>query len=163
MENKKERFLKGEMILASFTENYSLTKPEEADYYDIGDFNANMDAIDGAMAETAAEVAGIGEKIGTPETEGDTVFSLLAGKSGGLIKSIQHIIHEVEDRTSQCSIPIQPIDPAKTMVIFERLADDFGTGCNMVTYRLEAEALQLTYQGDSSFLRIYGFWIVEFC
>lgn len=40
--------------MAEFTENYNLIKPGEEDYYDVQDFNENMDTIDGVMAATEA-------------------------------------------------------------------------------------------------------------
>lgn len=148
--------------MAAYTEHYGLTMPEAADPYDIGDFNENMDTIDGAMAETAAEVAGIGEKIGTPPQTGDTIFSLLAESGGGLIKSLQHIVYEVERDTSEKIFPITAVVPEKTMVIFERLADGYGSGINKVLYTLRETELELTYTGNIASQRIYGFWIVEF-
>ena len=36
--------------MSTFTENYNLIKPDEADYYDITDFNENMDTLDAALA-----------------------------------------------------------------------------------------------------------------
>lgn len=76
--------------MATFTEHYNLIKPSEEDYYDVQDFNENMDAIDTQMmetaqetAQTAAEVAGIGEKIGTyGDTQPETIFGQLHGISG---------------------------------------------------------------------------------
>lgn len=32
--------------MSTFTENYDFIKPDNEDYYDIQDFNENMDAID---------------------------------------------------------------------------------------------------------------------
>lgn len=68
--------------MATETTNYSLTKPEETDYYDVADFNNNMDIIDASMAATATQVGTVGdtlsqiaEYVGTPENEGDTLFS----------------------------------------------------------------------------------------
>lgn len=68
--------------MATETTNYSLTKPDETDYYDVADFNDNMDIIDVAMAATATQVGTVGDTldqiatyIGTPENEGDTLFS----------------------------------------------------------------------------------------
>ena len=36
--------------MTNYTENYNLIKPAETDYYDIADFNANADIIDGALS-----------------------------------------------------------------------------------------------------------------
>ncbi len=75
--------------MAEFTENYNLIKPSEEDYYDVQDFNENMDTIDAQMAETEAEIEGLGQKldgidakIGENE-ENQTIFDLLK-KTGGV-------------------------------------------------------------------------------
>lgn len=62
--------------MSTFTENYNLIKPGEEDYYDVQDFNENMDTIDGQMAETERELKSISEKIGT-STQGNSIFQLL--------------------------------------------------------------------------------------
>ncbi|MBR4016139.1 MAG: hypothetical protein IKI88_08100 [Anaerotignum sp.] len=65
--------------MATFTEHYNLMKPGEEDYYDVLDFNENMDTIDGMMAQMETAAEGISEKIGTP-VGSETVFSLLHEK-----------------------------------------------------------------------------------
>lgn len=42
--------------MSEFTGNYNFIKPSETDYYDVQDFNENMDAIDTQMAKTEEEV-----------------------------------------------------------------------------------------------------------
>lgn len=37
--------------MSTFTENYDFIKPDNEDYYDIQDFNENMDAIDAQLAQ----------------------------------------------------------------------------------------------------------------
>ena len=64
--------------MATFTEHYDLIKPSTDDYYDVADFNENMDVIDTQMAQTEANVTDIGGKIGEPGDSGDdTLFGLL--------------------------------------------------------------------------------------
>jgi len=43
--------------LAEFTENYSLEKPAQTDYYDVAVFNENADKIDNAMKANADAIA----------------------------------------------------------------------------------------------------------
>lgn len=64
--------------MATFTEHYDLIKPGTDDYYDVADFNENMDAIDTQLYQTEQDMAGVSEKIGNPGDEGeDTLFGLL--------------------------------------------------------------------------------------
>ena len=147
--------------MASYTENYNLTKPDEADYYDIAEFNANMDAIDCCIAETAAEVAGVSEKIGKAEDTGtETIFGKLnqmaSGSGTGLpaIKSIQ---------TFHCNSPttfaLQTVVPQNCIVYINRLQDISGSGGGTVTYSLKESELQVT---NMTYLQA-EFWIIEFC
>lgn len=64
--------------MATFTEHYDLIKPGSDDYYDVADFNENMDAIDTQLYQAEQDMAGVSEKIGNPGDEGtDTIFGLL--------------------------------------------------------------------------------------
>ncbi|MCI7658135.1 hypothetical protein [Anaerotignum sp.] len=64
--------------MATFTEHYDLIKPGTDDYYDVADFNENMDAIDTQLYQAERDMAGVSEKIGNPGDEGeDTLFGLL--------------------------------------------------------------------------------------
>lgn len=61
--------------MATFTEHYDLIKPGTDDYYDVADFNENMDAIDTQLYQAEQDMAGVSEKIGNPGDEGeDTLF-----------------------------------------------------------------------------------------
>ena len=64
--------------MSTYTNNYNLLKPDDDDYYDISDFNENMDTIDGQMQLLDLEVSGVSEKIGNPADNGnDTIFGKL--------------------------------------------------------------------------------------
>lgn len=64
--------------MATFTEHYDLIKPGNDDYYDVADFNENMDAIDTQLYQAEQDLTGVSEKIGNPGDEGtDTLFGLL--------------------------------------------------------------------------------------
>jgi len=147
--------------LTTFTETYNLIKPDEADYYDIADFNENMDGIDTAMAETAAEVAGVSEKIGTAaDTGAETLFGKLnqmgSGTKTGLtaIKSIQHIPAD-DDGTYN----IETVVPENCLVLFNRLRDSSNTGCGRVEWTLTATTLKVSYASMTG----GEFWVIEFC
>ena len=87
--------------MSTFTENYDFIKPDNEDYYDIQDFNENMDAIDAQLAKaeqkaaaiqasiaTAEEsLAAINKKLGTPP-DGQSISSLLQN-GGSVSRSIQ--------------------------------------------------------------------------
>lgn len=64
--------------MATFTEHYDLIKPGTDDYYDVADFNENMDTIDTQLYQAEQDMAGVSEKIGNPGDQGtDTIFGLL--------------------------------------------------------------------------------------
>lgn len=150
--------------MATFTENYNLIKPSEEDYYDVQDFNENMDAIDGQMAEQERQTAAIDEKIGTPTTEGNTLFSLLeaSNQGNGIIKSIQHVIFQTHGYTEEGSVSIATVNPEKCFVIFERLKDFTSSGCTGVNYTLSANAIDFTIDDITNQALRLGFWVLEF-
>ena len=53
--------------MSTFTENYDFIKPDNEDYYDIQDFNENMDAIDAQLAQAEQKAAAIQASIATAE------------------------------------------------------------------------------------------------
>lgn len=143
-----------------FTEHYSLIKPSTADYYDIQDFNENMDAIDAQMAQAESTMGEISDKIGSPEG-GETVFSLLKGGKAGLIQSIQRVVYKNATYTGG-SVAINEVDTGKCFVLFERLKDT-GSGLTRVDYTLEKNALNITHASSTENSIVFGFWIIEFC
>ena len=155
---------KEEYKLATFTENYNLIKPDEADYYDVADFNENMDTLDAAMATVETEIDGISEKIGTPASEGDTLFSLLQNnQTAGLsvIKSLQHHLYEVPTGTKGGTISITEVDTTKCIVLFERLSNNTSSDIG-VEYTLNATSIDLVHESTSTSGSLFGFWIIEF-
>lgn len=151
------------------TEHYGLTKPDEADFFNVADWNGNMDTIDSALAETAAQMDGMGEtltemngKIGTAADTGtDTLFGL-AKQGGSLIKSIQRVITAPGNEETQQTVAINRVDAAKSIVILERLQDHRTYGATGVEYTLTETALEITYSGFACGYTMFGFWIVEF-
>lgn len=151
--------------MATFTENYNFIKPGEEDYYDVQDFNENMDAIDAQLMATEQELTGVSEKIGAPaDTEAETVFGRLAqlaagmGKGISIAKSMQHIIYKVPAGTTSTRQNIVTVNPEKCFVLFEA----YGNNNVVITYELEADSLILThnsYYNDPS--AKFGFWIIE--
>ena len=53
--------------MTNVTQNYGYPKPEEEDFYDVGDFNRAMDMIDGNMKDTNDAISGFNEQISTFE------------------------------------------------------------------------------------------------
>lgn len=156
--------------MATFTENYNLIKPSEEDYYDVQDFNENMDTIDGQLAETAEEVDGIGDKIGTAADEGtETVFGKLNQISSGmtgiqLVKSIQHVVYYTDSSDSPGICKISTVDPSRCFVIMERLQDSSNSGADYIGYTLNATSISVrhaTYTPNGPRITL-GFWVVEF-
>ena len=119
--------------MSTFTENYDFIKPDNEDYYDIQDFNENMDAIDAQLAQAEQKVAAIqasiataeeslaaiNKKLGTPP-DGQSISSLIQ-KGGSVIRSIQYVVYAAPQSPSYGgTLTIQEITPEKTFVITER-------------------------------------------
>lgn len=158
--------------MATYTENFDLVKPDDEDYYDVADFNANMDIIDAELGAVAAQAnsAEIADKIGQPA---DTVLNTVFGKINGfistdgkgvrIIKSIQHVTYSIPTGTNHGSKNINTVNPERCIVLFERLSDSYGNGVNYIEYTLSANAISLTHAifGNAT-TNIFGFWIIEF-
>ncbi|MGN0135422.1 hypothetical protein [Anaerotignum sp.] len=149
--------------MSTFTEHYNLIKPGTADYYDIADWNENMDAIDEQLAAAESAAAEISEKIGTPAEEGQTLFGLL--QNTGLIKSIQKGRITLNSKSDSGSIELQTVDPAKCFVSMLRLRDGSNLA-GMIDYTLRADGIDVTIQSNLTSGTTYTdleFWVVEFC
>ena len=153
--------------MSSFTENYNLIKPANEDYYDVQDFNENMDTIDAqlAVAEKGMEatlqgVQGIAATLGTPP-KGQTVASLLQN-GGSVIRSIQHLMYKPTNASMNSgTVSIRPVNLEKTVVFSERLAN-VRDDLLWYEYTLTEDAILLNhFPCDGNTLKI-GFWIVEF-
>ena len=160
--------------MSTFTENYDFIKPDNEDYYDIQDFNENMDAIDAQLAQaeqkaaaiqasiaTAEEsLAAINKKLGTPP-DGQSISSLLQN-GGSVIRSIQYVVYAAPKTPSYGgTLTIQEVAPEKTFVITERLNNNFDSLINF-SYTLSSNAITVKHTGcDVDTVKI-GFWVVEF-
>ena len=158
--------------MSTFTENYDFIKPDNEDYYDIQDFNENMDAIDAQLAQaeqkaaaiqasiaTAEEsLAAINKKLGTPP-DGQSISSLLQN-GGSVIRSIQYVVYTAPKSPSYGgTVTIQTVNLEKTFVITERL--NFDSLINF-SYTLSSNAITVKHTGcDVDTVKI-GFWVVEF-
>ena len=156
--------------MSTFTENYDFIKPDNEDYYDIQDFNENMDAIDAQLAQaeqkaaaiqasiaTAEEsLAAINKKLGTPP-DGQSISSLL--QNGG---SVQYVVYTAPKSPSYGgTVTIQTVNLEKTFIITERLNNNFDSLLNF-SYTLSSNAITVKHTGcDVDTVKI-GFWVVEF-
>lgn len=148
--------------MATYTEHYNLTMPDEDDYYNVEDFNENFEMIDTLMAENEAISNEISDKIGTPE-DGETIFSLLKNSSNSIIKSIQRILYTYSSSNPSASMEISEVIPSKCVVILERLHDSSNSGTAPVAYTLNATTLDISHGiGTLSNNLKLGFWIIEF-
>ena len=160
--------------MSTFTENYDFIKPDNEDYYDIQDFNENMDAIDAQLARaeermaavqagiaTAEEtLAAINEKLGTPP-DGQSISSLIQ-KGGSVIRSIQYVVYAAPQSPSYGgTLTIQEITPEKTFVITERLNNISNSLVNF-SYTLSSNAITIKHTGCNVDVVKIGFWDVEF-
>lgn len=146
--------------MATLTEHYGLRKPGQEDYYNIGEMNGNMDAIDGALAQNAAQTDGISEKLGTPSNAGETIFGLLEkGQGLRVVKSIQRVIYDPEKDPNVAKI--NEVEVERCIVLFERLRDA-GSSTSSIGYTLKRDCMEFTQFGATySAKLLYGFWIVE--
>ena len=128
--------------MSTFTENYNLIKPDEADYYDVTDFNENMDALDAALAAQETAMAEVSEKIGNPgDSSSDTVFGLLNSGGNSFIKSMQMVdLSFQSDQT--VTEEINPVNPAKCFVHMDRLCDASGYISKMI-YTLSENSISV--------------------
>ena len=151
--------------MATYTENYNLIKPDEEDYYDVTDFNENMDTLDGAMAAAENAAAEISAKIGTPAENGQTLFSLLGQKSStGMtgIKSIQRVVYTLNKNKTSESVDIQPVTPANCIALYELLHCSYD-GTPKVLYTIKDSVVEFEFAQNNSQTTIIGLWIIEFC
>lgn len=160
--------------MSTFTENYDFIKPDNEDYYDIQDFNENMDAIDAQLAQAEQKVAAIqasiataeetlaaiNKKLGTPP-DGQSISSLLQN-GGSVIRSIQYVVYTAPKSPSYGgTVAIQTVNLEKTFVITERLNNNFDSLINF-SYTLSSNAITVKHTGcDVDTVKI-GFWVVEF-
>ena len=153
--------------MAKYTENFNLIKPEDDEYYDVADFNENMDIIDaelGAVAESANSVE-IADKIGQPE---DSILSTVFGKLNGfispdgkgvrIIKSLQHIIINLPPSEFSKTVTIDPVDSSRCVVIMEVLSHNPIT----TSYTLSDTKLSASYTISQNTGCCMGFWVIEF-
>lgn len=173
--------------MATYTENYNLIKPGAEDYYDVEDFNSNMDTLDGVMAAAENELTDIGgkmdtaqsginsingkmdtaqsgidsisSKIGTPPNGQSLVSMLQSGSS--IIKSIQRVTYSNAQNATEGTVSFQTVDPAKCIVIFERLGDSSNYTIR-ISYTLYKNYLKITHPAFTANYITLGFWIVEF-
>ena len=160
--------------MSTFTENYDFIKPDNEDYYDIQDFNENMDSIDAQLAQAEQKVAAIqasiataeeslaaiNEKLGTPP-DGQSISSLLQN-GGSVIRSIQYVVYAAPKSPSYGgTVTIQTVNLEKTFVITERLNNNFDSLLNF-SYTLSSNAITVKHTGcDVDTVKV-GFWVVEF-
>jgi len=147
--------------MATFTEHYSLIKPDEADYYDVSDFNENMDSIDGLIAESASAMAEISGKIGeAADTGEDTLFGKL-NSGGSLIKSIQTVDLSSAAYQGSANKAINPVDPSKCIVLMQHLQDSTHHSAK-VLYTLTENNISYTSTSNVSGELYLRFQIIEF-
>lgn len=141
--------------MAKYTENFNLIKPEDDEYYDVADFNENMDIIDEALAESM----GGSDKIGIPgDTEKTTVFGCLSHLG---VKSIQRKTVGFAPTAKDQTLNISSVDAKRCIVITERLSniETFLTGFD---YTLSNTTLRTYITSSSQNYLTVGFWIIEF-
>lgn len=139
--------------MANYTENFNLIKPEDDEYYDVADFNANMDTIDEALTENA----GASELLqGIVSADGQGVR---------IIKSIQQVHFRASDCGSSAnsyftvSYPLQTVDPSRCILLTERIHQGHGE-LTPLSPTLTATALEVKFFNTG--ILEAAFQIIEF-
>lgn len=154
--------------MAKYTENFNLIKPEDDEYYDVADFNENMDIIDEALAESA----GGSDKIGEP---GDRTTATVFGKLNGfispdgqgtrIIKSIQRFDVSLSSKGSSSyetyTHTINPVVPSRCIVLMERMKEP-GEGITSVTFVLNSNNIVFEYYLGTNALVKLCMQVIEF-
>ncbi len=153
--------------MATYTENFDLIKPDDEDYYDVADFNANMDIIDEALAESV----GGSDKIGEPE---DSILSTVFGKLNGFIspdgkgvrtvKSIQRVLYRVPTSNNR-TVSIAHVDTSRCLVLYRRYFDRGNGNDNTeaINYTLNSDSVSFSHSSYGADPKItVELWIIEF-
>ena len=147
--------------MSTFTENYNLIKPDEADYYDVADFNENMDTIETLMAETETAMESISDKIGSPEDTGNNPLFGRLNTGGSFIKSMQTVDLSLKSDGVTVTAPITSVIPARCLVILDILS----TNSNIqLYYTLNENSVNAsaTYHSSTNLEIRLRFQIIEF-
>ena len=148
--------------MSTYTENYSLINPDAEDFYNIEDFNENMDVIDETMTKQAEAMDEVSEKIGNPDDSGNqTIFGKLNNSGGGCIKSIQRVEIVLKANGGSNTTNINTVDPAKCLVFLDRLDDETGFDSE-ISYTLNSTNLTVTTKSGYSVNIKLLFQIAEF-
>lgn len=162
--------------MANFTDNYNLILPEQEDYYDVQEFNDNMELLDSAVGELAMEVEEVNPKLDSlddkltaldnkigksTDVAPNTIYGLL--KAGGqLVKSIQR--HGYSNGASSFSgvVNISAVDSDKCIVLVERTYNG-SDSLLQYDYALSDTSITVSHPGYTSagILRL-AFTVVEF-
>lgn len=153
--------------MSTFTENYSLIKPDEEDYYDVNDFNENMDTIDAQLFATEQSIDGVSEKIGSSADSGvSTVFGQLnqihsaVSQGGSMIKSIQRVVVSIKTNNQNSTTSINTVDTAKCIVLMDIMTNadvEYSMNYTLNTNNIYVE----TTSGYTKTVSL-SFWIIEF-
>lgn len=125
------------MEMATYTENFSLIKPDDEDYYDVADFNANMDIIDGELGGMADAFSQTG------------------------IKSIQRKTTTLDRNNLAPVIQIEPVNSKRCIVILENLCQ-YAEQAMSFDYKLTDTTIEPFICTGTYSTSHLGFWIIEF-
>lgn len=171
--------------MANYTENYNLIMPAQEDYYNVQEFNDNMEAIDTGMAELEAEVNGLSakldemntklallttmntkltsldEKIGTLEDAAgtNTLYGMLK-KNPQVFKSWKRYTYSNTDPTTTVEIPIQEVDASRSFVLVERTCNSYNQLAEY-SYILEDTKIRLFHRTASTGYLKLAFTVIE--
>lgn len=139
--------------MSTFTEHYNLIMPSQEDYYDVQDFNENTETLDGLLYEQETAIAQIGEKIGSPEDEGeDTLF--------GAIKQNREVVYVPSSNTkislSDCVIVPEGSEKSGTFFLTCFQAKHNGTIALYFSAPSDTSSVRSAFYGLSVFPATYA-------
>lgn len=141
--------------MAKYTENFNLIKPEDDEYYDVADFNENMDIIDEALSENSGASEQL-QGIISPDGQGVRI-----------VKSIQRVNFSQHDGSSyengfvNVSFTIQTVDPARSIVLVHRV-QDYSSASSYLSFTLKENSLNVGFYKSNSQPISATFQIMEF-
>lgn len=94
--------------MATYTDKYTLVKPDEEDYYSIDDFNSNMDIIDDQLAEFEEKMEDIDTSVGSLNTRMDEINSSVGSGNEG-IENVQTTVDGIDTNISSLKTTVDTI------------------------------------------------------
>lgn len=94
--------------MATFTEHFTLAKPDEDDYYNIEDFNGNMDILDDHLAEFDDKLENMDSSISTLSAKVNTLDDAVGDSSG--LDSLETKVDTIDTTVNSIETKVDSVD-----------------------------------------------------